>query len=100
MRAGIVSRCRSRLGIVLGPCHDFVSVACAGRQHTVVSVLGVEWIDEVRHAAGMASVLAAGRRHLSLVDCVSFAVLRDLGLRDVFVFDEHFAEQEFTCLPS
>ena len=37
MWAGMVSRCRSRLGIVLGPCHDFVSVACAGRQHTVVS---------------------------------------------------------------
>ena len=69
-------------------------------ERDVCPVLGLEWIDEARHAAGMASVLAAGRRQLSLVDCVSFAAMRDLGLRDVFAFDEHFADQGFTCLPS
>jgi predicted nucleic acid-binding protein len=68
-------------------------------EQDVCPVLGLEWIDEPRHAVGMASVLAAGRRKLSLVDCVSFAAMRDLGLRDVFAFDEHFAEQGFTCLP-
>ena len=63
-------------------------------------VLAIEWIDASRHAAGMVSALAAGRRGLSLVDCVSFTAMRDLGIRDVFAFDPHFAEQGFTCLPS
>ena len=34
-------------------------------------ILRIEWIDEDLHATGMASMLAAGRRRLSLVDCVS-----------------------------
>ena len=69
-------------------------------EQDVCPVLGLEWIDAVNHASGMASVLAAGRRGLSLVDCVSFATMRDLGLRDVFGFDGHFEEQGFKCLPS
>ena len=39
------------------------------------------------------------RRQLSLVDCASFDIMRRLGLRDVFAFDPHFAEQGFRCLP-
>lgn len=68
-------------------------------QRDVCAILGVEWIDQAMHTTGMASVLAAGRRALSLVDCVSFATMRDLGIDDVFAFDEHFAEQGFACLP-
>ncbi len=69
-------------------------------EQDVCPVLGLEWIDEAKHGAGMASVLAAGRRRLSLVDCVSFTVMRALGVREAFAFDEHFAEQGFTCLPT
>lgn len=68
-------------------------------QQDVCAILGVEWIDATMHTAGMSSVLAAGRRALSLVDCVSFATMRNLGIGEVFAFDEHFAEQGFTCLP-
>ena len=50
------------------------------------------------HAHGR-HVVGAGRRALSLVDCVSFATMHDLGIHDVFAFDEHFAEQGFACLP-
>ena len=63
-------------------------------------VLQVEWIDEALHATGMASMLAAGRRGLSLVDCVSFAVMARAGLRQAFAFDDHFAERGFSCLPA
>lgn len=65
----------------------------------VCAVLGVEWIDQATHTAGMSSVLAAGRRALSLVDCVSFATMHDLGIGEVFAFDQHFAAQGFACLP-
>ena len=42
----------------------------------------------------------AGRRALSLVDCVSFAVMARAGLRQAFAFDDHFAERGFSCLPA
>ena len=40
-------------------------------------------------------MLTAARRRLSLVDCVSFDVMRRLGLNRVFCFDQHFEEQGF-----
>jgi predicted nucleic acid-binding protein len=42
---------------------------------------------------------AARRRDLSLVDVVSFLVMRREGLSRVFSIDRHFAEQGFECLP-
>ena len=63
-------------------------------------VLRVAWVDEALHATGMASMLAAGRRGLSLVDCVSFAVMARAGLRQAFAFDDHFAGRGFSCLPA
>lgn len=69
-------------------------------QQDIRPILGIEWVDETAHASGISSVLAAGRRGLSLVDCVSFGVMGDLAIREVFAFDEHFAEQGFVCLPS
>ena len=68
-------------------------------QEDVMPVLNVEWVDERLHQAGIASVLAAARRRLSLVDCVSFEIMRRLGIKTAFVFDPHFEEQGFECLP-
>lgn len=67
-------------------------------QDDVYPLLRVEWVDEATHRAGAAAVLSAGRRRLSLVDCVSFEVMRRLGLRCVFCFDPHFEEQGFERL--
>lgn len=55
----------------------------------------VVWVDESLHAQGMAGVLAARRRDLSLVDCTSFTAMRRLGLRKAFSLDPHFSEQGF-----
>lgn len=43
-------------------------------QEDVYPLLNVEWINESDHRAGVAVVLTASRRRLSLVDCVSFEV--------------------------
>ena len=68
--------------------------------HTdVLPVLRVEWVDRPLHEAGVAALLTAGRRGLSLVDCVSFEVMRRLGLQTAFAFDQDFAEQGFQCVP-
>lgn len=64
-------------------------------QEDVYPILNVEWVDESDHRAGVAAVLAASRRELSLVDCVSFEVMRRLGVNRVFCFDPHFEEQGF-----
>jgi predicted nucleic acid-binding protein len=64
----------------------------------VLPWVNVLWVDEALHAQAVAGVLAARRRDLSLVDCASFAVMRRLGLRRVFTFDQHFAEQGFEVL--
>jgi predicted nucleic acid-binding protein len=41
----------------------------------------------------------AGQRDLSLVDFVSFELMRREGIRTAFTFDRHFAEQGFECVP-
>jgi predicted nucleic acid-binding protein len=68
-------------------------------QEEIVPVLRVEWLDEQYHEAALSAFLTANRRQLSLVDCSSFEVMRRLGLRRVFAFDPHFAEQGFDLLP-
>jgi len=59
----------------------------------------ITWIDETLHEQAFQQFLVANRRQLSLVDCTSFTLMRALGLRSVFTFDPHFAEQGFTCYP-
>ena len=59
----------------------------------------VEWITPQIHQTAVNSLLIANHRHLSLVDCTSYTLMRALGLRHVFTFDVHFAEQGFTCYP-
>jgi predicted nucleic acid-binding protein len=68
-------------------------------QQDIVPVLDVEFITPEMHRLGMAALLAASRRGLSLVDCVSFEVMRELGIRSTFTFDGHFREYGFTPIP-
>jgi uncharacterized protein len=65
----------------------------------VLPVLTVKWVDALIFDTGLAMLSAAGRRQLSLVDCVSFEVMRALGLRSAFAFDRDFAEQGFEIIP-
>jgi predicted nucleic acid-binding protein len=67
-------------------------------QTDVVGVLQIRWVDEPLHAAGVSALLTAGRRQLSLVDCVSFELMRRMGLTRAFAFDQDFVDQDFTCL--
>ena len=65
----------------------------------VAPVLQVDWVSEEQHRAGVGAMLAAARRKLSLVDCVSFQTMRHHGLRSAFCFDAHFREQGFETKP-
>ena len=46
------------------------------------------------------ALLAAGRRTVSLVDWVSFLVMRRHGVRRAFTFDQDFAVEGFEVLPT
>ena len=61
----------------------------------VLPVIKVVWITENPHQLAVSALTAAGRRQLSLVDGVSFVVMRAAGQRKAFAFDRHFQEEGF-----
>jgi predicted nucleic acid-binding protein len=63
----------------------------------ILPLLITTWVTERQHELGLASLVRSDRRKLSLVDCVSFEVMRDHGLRTAFAFDHHFADEGFDC---
>lgn len=65
----------------------------------ILPTLNTLWVDEGTHRSAHHALLISGRRRLSLVDCVSFEVMRRLHLSVVFCFDPHFAEQGYQVLP-
>ena len=69
-------------------------------QANFVPILTVAWVDEPVHRAAVAALLTAGRRELSLVDCVSFEVMRERGIAQAFSFDADFAVAGFELLPA
>ena len=66
---------------------------------SVLPILSVFWVDQRTHEMAAESLLAANRRDLSMVDCTSFATMRQLGIERVFSLDPHFAEQGFDPVP-
>jgi uncharacterized protein len=77
-----------------------IGVAAVRALHEEVTpLLQVDWVSEEQHSAGVEAVLAAARKKLSLVDCVSFQTMRNRGVRTVFCFDAHFREQGFATKP-
>jgi predicted nucleic acid-binding protein len=65
----------------------------------ILPVLTIRWVDPRLFDLGLAALVVAGKRGLSLVDCVSFETMRLMGLRSAFAFDKHFREAGFDCLP-
>ncbi|MBI4042879.1 MAG: PIN domain-containing protein [Deltaproteobacteria bacterium] len=79
--------------------HRFGMTAVNRFSNDVVSFLHIHWIDEAIHQAATSALLAAARKKLSLVDCVSFETMRSLGIKTAFSFDKHFTQQGFNRIP-
>ena len=62
-------------------------------------IINIEWITPGVHRSGASVLLAVSRRKLSLVDCISFEIMRNSGIKIIFTFDSHFEEQGFHCIP-
>ncbi len=54
----------------------------------------IEWVDEPLHRAAV-DALHSAPRGVSLVDQVSFLVMRQRGIDEAFAFDRHFAVAGF-----
>jgi predicted nucleic acid-binding protein len=67
-------------------------------QADFVPVLDPVWVDETLHGRGIGALLTVGVRDLSLVDCVSFEIMRERRIDTAMAFDAHFVRQGFTCL--
>ena len=64
----------------------------------VLPLIHIEFVAAETHRSGVAALLSASRRDLSLVNCVSFEVMRISGINTAFAFDKHFKEQGFVIL--
>jgi predicted nucleic acid-binding protein len=69
-------------------------------ERDVVPVLRLVWVTRELLEAAAGAHLVAGRRTLSLVDCVSFEVMRRTGVLTAFAFDPHFREYGYKTVPS
>lgn len=68
-------------------------------QFDLLSVLEVHWVDAETHRAAMSALLAAAQRSVSLVDRVSFEVMRARGVVSAFAFDADFRRHGFATVP-
>ena len=62
------------------------------------ALLEVMWVDEVLHNAGLDLLLDRKKRQLSLVDAVSFTMMRQADVSEAFAFDPHFVQEGFATV--
>jgi len=72
-----------------------LGLASALRLAEDAAAFEVEWISSVMHDKAVSWLRKSGRRQVSLVDAISFAVMQARGVVMAFAFDPHFTEQGF-----
>jgi predicted nucleic acid-binding protein len=93
-------------------CHNYILVETSalvlGRlgmeavrvfEQDIFPILHTIWVTKEIHSAAVSAHLMADRRTLSLVDCVSFEVMRRTGVRKAFAFDRHFQDYGYEPYP-
>ena len=66
---------------------------------STVPLMDVHWIDADLHRRATEAWLRANRRRLSFVDCVSFVLIRQVGVEYALAFDKHFETEGFPLPP-
>ena len=66
----------------------------------ILPLLHVHWVTKELHTRGMKRLAGTDRRHMSLVDCVSFEVMEKEGIREALALDRHFSTEGFRILPA
>lgn len=65
----------------------------------LIAPIEIVWIGEEMHARAVSALLAGARRRVSLVDWVSFELMRARRVETAFAFDRDFAVQGFELIP-
>lgn len=84
-----VSVAQRRIG--LGAAHDLLE--------RLLVPIEIEWVDPDLHDAAVSALLASDRTDISLVDRVSFELMRRRNIDSAFAFDRDFERQGFTLVP-
>jgi len=61
-------------------------------------LIDVVWVDEKLHNAGLDMLLDRRKRLLSLVDAVSFIVMRQRSMAEALAVDPHFEQEGFALV--
>ncbi|UCE40573.1 MAG: PIN domain-containing protein [Candidatus Aminicenantes bacterium] len=69
-------------------------------EQDIVPILRIFWVCREVHQAAISAQLMADRRSLSLVDCVSFDVMRRTGIRKAFSIDRQFQDLGYEIYPN
>lgn len=73
-----------------------LGTAAVGTLHEdVAPALDVHWVGPDEHDDAFREVSVSGRKAVSIVDRVSFLVMRRTGIARAFTFDPHFADEGF-----
>jgi uncharacterized protein len=64
----------------------------------LLPIFELRFVSPELHASAVAALLAAGVRDVSLVDRVSFELMRRTGITEAFAFDRHFEQEGFALL--
>jgi predicted nucleic acid-binding protein len=110
--AAVVASFAAILADGTGVTHNYVVVETEALAHRrlggrvaqrlledVVPLLDVVWIDEELHAVAVAAHVATLRRRSSLVDHVSFEVMRRRGVEIALALDADFGAAGFRLVP-
>jgi len=79
--------------------HSRLGHAAAAKFLSFLEGVEVVWVDGDLHRRAAARYLQASPAGLSLVDCVSFALMQSRGLNACFTFDQHFEQEGFQRMP-
>lgn len=55
----------------------------------------IEWVDQSLHEKAVRELKRIGIRGISFVDCLSFVVMKDKGIKRTLAFDPDFTAQGF-----
>lgn len=72
-----------------------LGLAAATKQASDSVAFTIEWVDDDLHAAGVQELQRLGKPGVSLVDHVSFLVMRRRNVKTAFAFDADFASAGF-----
>lgn len=76
-------------------CSNRLGLTAALKVAESARAFEIEWVDRSRHAEAVCHLAASPRRRVSLVDQVSFLVMRSRAVDTALAFDPDFTAEGF-----